>query len=95
MFNFFDKLKTTVSKTAQALVGNVVETVSSEEEFSDFILDDMEDLLISADLGVNYASELTDKLRKQNKIKPPQVKEFLQAEASFKRSFGLNQKTKT
>ena len=80
MFNFFDKLKTTVSKTAQALVGNVVETVSSEEEFSDFILDDMEDLLISADLGVNYASELTDKLRKQNKIKPSQVKEFLQAE---------------
>lgn len=80
MFNFFDKLKTTVSKTAQALVGNVVETVSSEEEFSDFILDDMEDLLISADLGVNYASELTDKLRKQNKIKPSQVKEFLQRE---------------
>ena len=80
MFNFFDKLKSTVSKTAQALVGNVVDTVSCEEEFSEFVLDDMEDLLISADLGVNYASELTDKLRKQNKIKPSQVKEFLQTE---------------
>ena len=80
MFNFFDKLKSTVSKTAQALVGNVVETISEEEEFSEFVLDDMEDLLISADLGVNYASELTDKLRKQNKIKPSQVKEFLQNE---------------
>ena len=80
MFNFFDKLKNTVSKTAQALVGNVVDAVSDEEEFSEFVFDDMEDLLISADLGVNYASELVDKLRSQNKIKPSQVKEFLQAE---------------
>lgn len=80
MFNFFDKLKSTVSKTAQALVGNVVDTISEEAEFSEFVLDDMEDLLISADLGVNYAAELTDKLRGQNKIKPSQVKEFLQKE---------------
>ena len=80
MFNFFDKLKNTVSKTAQALVGNVVDAVSEEEEFSDFVLDDMEDLLISADLGVGYASELVDKLRGQNKIKPSQVKEFLENE---------------
>lgn len=80
MFNFFDKLKSTVSKTAQALVGNVVDTIAEEEEFSEFVLDDMEDLLISADLGVNYAAELTDKLRKQTKIKPSQVKEFLQNE---------------
>jgi len=80
LFNFFDKLKSTVSKTAQALVGNVVDTISEEEEFSEFVLDDMEDLLISADLGVSYASELTDKLRKQTKIKPSQVKEFLQQE---------------
>lgn len=80
MFNFFDKLKNTVSKTAQALVGNVADAVSDEEEFSEFVLDDMEDLLISADLGVNYASELVDKLRGQNKIKPSQVKEFLKTE---------------
>ena len=80
MFNFFDKLKTTVTKTAQSLVGNVVDAVSEEAEFSEFVLDDMEDLLISADLGVSYASELTDKLRKQTKIKPSQVKEFLQNE---------------
>ena len=80
MFNFFDKLKNTVSKTAQVLVGNVVDTVSDEEEFTEFVLDDMEDMLISADLGVDYASELVDKLRGQNKIKPSQVKTFLQDE---------------
>ena len=80
MFNFFDKLKNTVTNTAQALVGSIVNTVSDESEFGDFVLDDMEDLLISADLGVDYASELVDKLRNQSKIKPSQVKEFLQNE---------------
>lgn len=80
MFNFFDKLKTTVTKTAQALVGNVVDSVSEEAEFSEFVLDDMEDVLIAADLGVNYAAELTDKLRNQTKIKPSEVKKFLEEE---------------
>ena len=81
MFGFFsnsiENLKKTVSKTAQALVGNVVDTISEEEEFSEFVLDDMEDLLISADLGVDYATELVDKLRSQDKIKPSEVKNFL------------------
>ena len=84
MFNFFsdkfNNLKQTVSNTAKALVENVVNTVSGEEEFSEFVLDDMEELLISADLGVNYASELVDKLRNQEKIKPSAVKNYLKNE---------------
>ena len=40
----------------------------------------MEDLLISADLGVNYAGELVDKLRNQDKIKPSVVKQYLKDE---------------
>ena len=84
MFGFFkdkfNNLKETVSNTAQALVGNVVKTVENEEEFSEFVLDDMEDMLISADLGVGYASELVDKLRNQTKIKPSEVKKYLKDE---------------
>ena len=84
MFKFFsdkfNNLKQTISNTAQNLVGNVVDTIEQEEEFSDFVLDDMEDLLISADLGVNYASELVDKLSSQDKIKPSEVKEYLKNE---------------
>ncbi|MFR1671373.1 MAG: signal recognition particle-docking protein FtsY [Candidatus Gastranaerophilaceae bacterium] len=84
MFGFFkDKfndLKQTVSNTAQALVGNVVDSVENEEEFSEFVLEDMEDMLISADLGVNYATELVDKLRNQDKIKPSAVKKYLKEE---------------
>lgn len=75
--NAFDNLKNAVSKTAQTLVGNVVDSIKSEDEFSDFVLDDMEDLLISADLGVKYTSELVDNLRGQNKIKPKDVKDYL------------------
>lgn len=75
--NTFDNLKNAVSKTAKTLVGNVVDTVQDEKEFSDFVLDDMEDLLISADLGVNYASELVDNLRNQTKIRPSEVKNYL------------------
>jgi len=76
----FNNLKETVANTASALVGSVVETISHEEEFSEFVLDDMEDLLISADLGVNYASELVDNLRNQTKIKPSEVKNYLKSE---------------
>lgn len=76
----FEGLKKTISNTTQNLVDNVVNEISQEEEFDDFILDDMEDLLIKADLGVCLASSITDKLRKQNNIKPAQVKQFLKDE---------------
>ncbi len=75
-----DKLKQTLSQTTRTLVGNIAENIEEESEFSDFVLDDMEDLLIRADLGVNYASELVDKLRSQDKIKPPEVKNYLRTE---------------
>ncbi|MBQ9246818.1 signal recognition particle-docking protein FtsY [bacterium] len=78
----FDGLKKTISNTTQNLVENVVSSVEEEEEFDDFILDDMEDLLIKADLGVNLASSITDKLRKQTKVKPSQIKMFLKDEFS-------------
>ena len=56
MFNFFsntfENLKNAVSKTAQSLVGNVVGSVEQEEEFSDFVLEDMEDLLLRHPLHI-------------------------------------------
>ena len=84
MFKFcsesFNNLKQAVSNTAKSLVDNVVEPVSGQDDFSGFVLDDMEDMLITADLGVGYASEIVDKLRNQSKIKPSEVKEYLKNE---------------
>ncbi len=76
----FNNLKHAVSNTANALVNNITENISNEPELSDFVLDEMEDMLISADLGVNYAAELVDKLRNQDKIKPADVKKYLKEE---------------
>lgn len=78
----FESLKKTIENTSQSLVGNIVKQVEQEEEFDEFILDDMEELLIKADLGVNTASSIVDKLRKQNNMKPSLVREYLQNEFS-------------
>lgn len=62
MFKFFsdkfNNLKQAVSNTAQNLVGNVVESVAQEEEFSEFVLDDMEIFLSARIWAVNYAASL-------------------------------------
>lgn len=84
MFKFFSEsfnnLKNAVSNTAKNLVGNVAAVVEEEEEFSEFVLEDMEDMLISADLGVSYASEIVDNLRNQTKVKPSEVRAYLKSE---------------
>ena len=56
----FENLKKTLEKTSESLVGNIVQQIEQEEEFDEFILDDMEELLIEADLGVNTASFVVD-----------------------------------
>ncbi len=84
MFKFFsekfENLKNALKNTTETFTSGVINSVEKEEEFSEFLLDDMEDTLISADLGVSYSAELIDKLRSQNNIKPSQVKEFLKTE---------------
>lgn len=82
MFGFFkdkfENLKDAVSNTAKSLVGDVLSNVdNSEEEYSEFALDDIEDTLISADLGVNYAAELVDNLRNKKMQNPLNLKTIL------------------
>lgn len=85
MFGFFknkiENLKQAVSNTAQTLVGNVLANVdSADENYSEFALDDIEDTLISADLGVDYAVELVDNLRNKKNVKPTELKDYLKSE---------------
>lgn len=85
MFGFikekFDNLKNAVSNTAQNLVDNVLSNVdTTDEQYSEFTLDDIEDTLISADLGVNYAAELVDNLRAKKTAKPSELKDYLKEE---------------
>lgn len=79
--NKIENLKQAVSNTAQTLVGNVLANVdSADENYSEFALDDIEDTLISADLGVDYAVELVDNLRNKKKAKPTELKDYLKNE---------------
>lgn len=85
MFGFikekFDNLKNAVSNNAQNLVDNVLSNVdTTDEQYSEFALDDIEDTLISADLGVNYAAELVDNLRAKKTAKPSELKDYLKEE---------------
>lgn len=81
-FSFsFEKLKSVVANTAKSLVQSVTSNVEDKEEFDEFAIDDTEELLIKADLGVNTAAEITDKIReKHTRIKPSEIREFLKNE---------------
>ncbi len=88
----FNNLKQALTNTAQTLVGNVVSTVSSNDDtYSEFTLDEIEDTLISADLGVGYAAELTDNLRNKKDAKPSELKNYLKEE--FKKTLAQAGKT--
>lgn len=79
--NKIENLKQAVSNTAQTLVGNVLANVdSADENYSEFALDDIEDTLISADLGVDYAVELVDNLRNKKNAKSTELKDYLKNE---------------
>ena len=79
---FFSSLKETLSKTSKSLVSDIVSYANGKEEFDDLTLDDMEEMLIKADLGVSVSSYLIDNLRKQNIIKPSEIKSYLKDEFS-------------
>ena len=78
-FNIFKKA---VSQTAQTLVENVTEVIKNNDEIDDFVLDDMEDMLIKADLGVDVSSSIVDKLRGKSGLNLQQIKDFLKNEFS-------------
>lgn len=77
----FEKLKQTIANTTKSLVQSVTGAVEDREEFDEFAIDNTEELLIKADLGVNTAAEITDKLRAKNtNIKPSEIRKFMKDE---------------
>lgn len=83
MFKFanlaFDKLKQTLSKTSETFVDKVLNLSTDIDKFDEFSLDDLEELLIKADFGVDTASYIRNKIEKE-KITPSQIKDFFKKE---------------
>ena len=72
---FFDKLKSGLSKTKSAIVGKIDNLFKSFRKVDEDLFDELEELLISADIGVNTTEEILDELREiviDNKIKEPE-----------------------
>ena len=86
MFDFFKKnvnvdgLKKTLENTSSFFSKAFSNKIQKEEEFDDFILDDIEEILIKADIGVDTAVEIIDKIRNNSSIKPSMVKDCIKKE---------------
>ena len=70
---FLDKLKSGLSKTKQALFGQIDELVKAFVKVDEDLLEELEELLICADVGVNASEQIIEKLREQ--IKDGRLKE--------------------
>ena len=72
---FFDKLKQGLFKTKSAIVEKVDTLFKSFVKVDEDLFDELEELLISADIGVNTTEEILDSLRdtvKDKRIKEPE-----------------------
>lgn len=75
----FQSFKEAVSKTSDVLVKSVLNIVSNQNELDEFVLEDVEDALIKADLGVDLSVEIVGDIKKNN-IKPNEIRNFLKSE---------------
>lgn len=69
---FFGKLKEGLSKTRSGFVDRISNLVSGRREFDEDFFEELEEILVQGDVGVNTALELVDRLRdavKEQKIK--------------------------
>ena len=81
---FFEKLRAGLSKTKKALFGGIEDLFKRFRRVDEDLFDELEELLITSDVGVETTEELLDSLRKkvkEEKIKDPdEIKKILYAE---------------
>ena len=70
---FLDKLKSGLSKTKKALFGQIEELVKVFVKVDEELLEELEELLICADIGVTAAENIIEELREQ--VKDGRLKE--------------------
>lgn len=65
MAAFFSKLKSGLSKTRSNLIGGIAKAVTGKQALDDDVFDEIEELLITADIGVDTTFEIIENLRKK------------------------------
>jgi len=77
----FEGLKQAISKTSDFFNSNIFSLGADKEEIDDDMLDQLEEKLIRADIGVNTSVYLVEKLRKnKNQTKPDKLHDYLKKE---------------
>ncbi|MCI0348746.1 MAG: signal recognition particle-docking protein FtsY, partial [Acidobacteriales bacterium] len=81
---FFSKLKAAVASTKNELVAKIEDVVKGKKVIDAELLDDLEAVLIGADIGVQTSSEILEKIRGQVSRKlvndPEQLRALIRAE---------------
>jgi fused signal recognition particle receptor len=79
MRGFFKKLKIGLEKTRSRLVGQLTETVTGRPQFDEELFEEIEEVLIASDCGVETAGLLAGRLREEcNRRKTMQAAEVLE-----------------
>ena len=78
---FFDKLKQGLNKTKNAIVGKADEIFKKFIKIDEDLFDELEEMLISADIGVNTTEEILDELR--DIVKDKRLKEASEVKAEL------------
>ena len=80
----FHNLKKGLSKTHQGLVGSVDRLFSGKKQIDQDLLEELEEVLITGDLGVRTVSRLLEGIQEggqsKNRYSPEKIREFLQEE---------------
>ncbi len=65
----FDKLKTSLAKTKESVSSKIEDVIKSFKSVDEDLFEELEEVLITADLGVNTSCEIIDRLRTAAKAK--------------------------
>lgn len=71
---FFEKLKSGLTKTRKNITGKIENLIKSSKNLDDMFWEELEEILIQADCGVNVAVDMVEKMRataKKNKLDDP------------------------
>ncbi len=79
---FFEKLKGGMQKTKDALMGRIDSVLQSFVKIDEDMLDELEETLITADVGVDTTMEILDELRRR--IKAERLTEASEAKAALR-----------
>ena len=69
VFGWFKKLTSGLSKSSEKISDGIKKVIKGKK-IDEKTLDELEELLLSTDLGVSFSSQVTDELRKLKIIEP-------------------------